>query len=69
MRLICPRCKSHRIVFSGMTIADSGGYGGHDQRYSCKDCGYTGSLIIDAEEREKDKTDIAMEEDLKEVKE
>ncbi|ODS35532.1 MAG: hypothetical protein A7316_03640 [Candidatus Altiarchaeales archaeon WOR_SM1_86-2] len=67
MRLICPMCKSHRIVFSGMTTADSGGYGSHDQRYSCKDCGYTGALIIDAEEREEDETDAAIIRDLKKI--
>lgn len=53
MHLICPRCGSDRIVYAGTTMLD-GAYGSTDQRFTCKECGYTGSLVIDID---KDETD------------
>jgi len=65
-KIICPKCKGNRIKPATMTgIA---GYGSPDQRYFCEDCGYTGSLILDVSEQEKSEPDIAIENDLMEIK-
>ena len=52
MRLTCPECGSNRIIYAGTTTRDYGGYGATDAKYTCKDCGYTGPLVIDTEKEE-----------------
>ncbi len=54
MKLRCPKCKGKRILYSGMTLSDTGGYGATDQKYLCKDCGYAGSLILDTSKEKKE---------------
>jgi predicted RNA-binding Zn-ribbon protein involved in translation (DUF1610 family) len=65
-QFICPNCKGNRIKPANESAFAI--YGSPDQRYVCDDCGYIGSLIIDSEEHEKSKSDIAMEEDLMKIK-
>lgn len=48
MHLICPNCGSDRIDYSGTTMP-GGKYGSTDQRFTCKECDYTGSLVIDTD--------------------
>ncbi|ODS38593.1 hypothetical protein BEH94_02175 [Candidatus Altiarchaeales archaeon WOR_SM1_SCG] len=68
-QLICPKCRSGRIVYAGTTVSSGGaGTGTTDQRYLCKDCGYVGSFVLDVSGREKTESDIAMEEDLMKIK-
>jgi predicted RNA-binding Zn-ribbon protein involved in translation (DUF1610 family) len=48
MHLTCPKCGGERIVYAGTTMLGFlGGYRSTDARYTCKDCGYTGPLIVD----------------------
>jgi len=48
MHLICPKCKGDNVAYYGMSLSGmGGGYGGTDQRYTCRDCGYTNSFFID----------------------
>jgi len=49
MQLRCPRCKSKNLLYSG-TSTVRGGYGSTDARYTCKDCDYIGSFVIDTSE-------------------
>lgn len=59
-KIKCPRCGSKNIVETGILL----GYGSLDQRYTCKDCHYTGAFVFD---EEKVKGDSVIE-DLKEIK-
>ena len=53
MNLICPNCGSTELVYSGTTaVGAKSGYGATDQRYTCKNCGYAGPLVIDVEKEE-----------------
>ncbi|MEM2918535.1 MAG: hypothetical protein QXY62_03445 [Candidatus Altiarchaeota archaeon] len=60
-KLKCPKCGSENIVEAGILPL---GYGSLDQRYTCRDCHYTGPFVFD-EEKTKEKGIIA---DLKEIK-
>jgi len=62
-QLICPKCGGKRINQIITKI-----YGSSPQRYTCKDCGYVGSFVLDVSRREKTESDIAMEEDLMKIK-
>lgn len=53
MNLICPKCKSTRIVYTGISGISGLSYGSLDQRFTCKECGYTGPLVIDLEKKKR----------------
>lgn len=61
MVLQCPKCGSARITYYGMTAPGSAFTTG--QMYLCKECGYTGPLVI-----EKGKVSKRMAEDVKKAK-
>lgn len=47
MSLKCPKCGSERIIYAGTsTLGFLGGYESTDAKYTCKDCNYTGPLIL-----------------------
>ena len=56
MPLICPNCGKQDIVYAGTTTEGAGGYGATDQKYHCKNCGYTGPLVIDTDKEAEEET-------------
>ncbi|MEA3255708.1 MAG: hypothetical protein U9Q22_07745 [Candidatus Altiarchaeota archaeon] len=48
MHLICPNCGCERTGYTPPTRLD-GVYGPTGQRFTCRECGYTGPLIIDVD--------------------
>jgi hypothetical protein len=51
MALICPNCGSTEIGYTRSTTLDDA-YDATDQRYTCKSCGYVGSVALEHEREE-----------------
>jgi len=61
--LKCPRCGSGNIKETGFLPF---GYGSLDQRYTCRDCNYTGPLILDDSKEESREKELITQ-DLKKI--
>lgn len=59
----CPRCGSRRIKDTGLLPF---GYDSVEQRYTCRDCNYTGPLVLD-DSREENKEKELINQDLKKI--